>query len=54
MNDIVGSYCKIVITTAQGKVLPLALLLVLRNHKNKDGNKLMYSYNYLMSHWPQQ
>ena len=45
INDIVGSYDKIIITTAQEKhrlFVPLALLLALCNQKNKDGDKLMY------------
>ena len=47
-NEIEGSYDKIIITIAPSytgknitRLLPLALLLVLRTHNNTDGNKLV-------------
>ena len=42
-NEIKGSYDKIIITTVPSytRLLPLALLLVLRTHNNTDGNKLV-------------
>ena len=47
-NEIEGSYDKIVITIVPSytgknitRLLPLALLFVLRTHNNTDGNKFM-------------
>ena len=57
-NEIKGSYDKIIITTVPSytRLLPLALLLVLRTHNNTDGNKLVifssvklyYGDNYIL------
>jgi len=63
-NEIEGSYDKIIITIAPSytgknitRLLPLALLLVLRTRNNTDGNKLVifssiasyYGDNYIIS-----
>ena len=43
INEIQGSYDKIIITRKNiTRLLPLALLLVLRTHNNTDGNILYY------------
>ena len=68
-NEIEGSYNKIIITIVPSytgknitRLLPLALLLVLRTRNNTDGNKLVifsaiasyYGDNYILQHRPSE